>query len=146
MSIALLQGPIQGQVHDNLSSSILQGKVQAYPIIAIDFSLANLTFDDNSCMHSTKTDKKNDYRDIIKLICKNYKGVLSIPMFGYAAKTTKDSPDPADFFPLSMQLKNPFVSNVEAYLDEVYSECLKSIELATPIKLAKFFAFIKSLS
>jgi len=133
-------------VHGHLSNSILQGKVLAYPIIAIDFSLANLTFDAESCLHSTKTDKRNDYRDIIKLICKSYKGVLNVPIFGFAAKTTKPSPYPADFFPLSMQLKNPFISNVEPHLDDVYSECLKKIELATPIKLARFFDFIKSLS
>ena len=39
------------------------------PIIAIDFSLANLTVDKDSCLHSTKFNKKNDYRDIIKTIC-----------------------------------------------------------------------------
>ncbi len=109
------------------------------PIIAVDFSMANLTFEDDSCLHSTQSDKPNNYRDIIKMICENYKNNYNIPIFGYAAKTNKLSPNQADLFPLSKDLRNPFISNTMSVIDESYTSCLKNLELATPIKLAPFF-------
>ena len=83
------------------------------PIIAIDFSLANLTFTDEQCLHSTKLEKQNDYRDLIKLICDCYQNSLNVPMFGYSAKTTKLQSKASSLFPLSQDLKNPLISNNE---------------------------------
>ena len=42
------------------------------PIIAIDFSLANLTFGNDLSLHSTKPEKQNDYREILDQICDSY--------------------------------------------------------------------------
>lgn len=63
--------------------------------------MANLTFENDGCMHSSKEDKPNDYRSIIKMICDTYSNTLTIPMFGYSAKTNKLAPNPCDLFPLS---------------------------------------------
>jgi len=115
------------------------------PLIAIDFSLANLTFQADQCLHSSKLDKPNDYRDILQLICDSYSNNLNIPIFGYAAKTSKLAPDQADLFPLSKDLRNPFISNNVEAIDEAYSSCLKDIELSTPIKLNPLLNMIKRL-
>jgi hypothetical protein len=46
---------------------------------------------------------------------------------------------------MSKDLRNPFISNNQQVLDEAYSECLKDLELCTPIKLLPLFNFVKSL-
>lgn len=71
------------------------------PIIAVDFSLANLTFLDDQCLHSTKSDKPNDYKDILKMIGESYSNILNIPVFGYSAKTTPTAQAAAPIFPLT---------------------------------------------
>lgn len=114
-------------------------------MIALDFSLANLTFDSDLSLHSTNSGKANDYRDIMKMICSSYPANLNIPIFGYSAKTSKLSTVQADLFPLSKDLRNPFIPNDEAVIDEAYSHCLQAVELSSPIKLAPFLAFAKRL-
>ena len=64
-------------------------------------------------------------------------------MFGYSAKTSKISPNQADLFPLSKDLRNPFISNNHQVIDDAYTDCLKYLELATPIKLYPLFSMVK---
>lgn len=92
IAYAIIFGPLKAQSFSNLSHFITQGKIQVVPLIAIDFSLANLTFETDTCLHSTRTDKPNDYRDIIKMICESYQNNYNIPVFGYSAKTSKAFP------------------------------------------------------
>jgi hypothetical protein len=53
--------------------------------------MANLTFNENNCLHSTKSEKHNDYRDLINMICYSYSNVLHLTGFGYGAKTIPKS-------------------------------------------------------
>jgi hypothetical protein len=100
---------------------LTEGNLQITPIIAIDFSMANLTFTENKCLHSTNPMKQNDYRDLIKLITKGYSNILNIPMFGYGAKTIFRTGSASNFFPLSRNLLNPFIPNDEDIIDETYN-------------------------
>lgn len=75
--------------------------------------MANLTFQENKCLHTTNPTKPNDYRDLIKLICEGYSNIFSIPMFGYGAKTVLRKGESSELFPLSRDLRNPFISNDE---------------------------------
>ena len=43
------------------------------PIIAIDFSLSNLTFDERKCIHSVNEDNQNEYRDLLTAVSKAYR-------------------------------------------------------------------------
>ncbi len=43
------------------------------PIMAIDFSMSNLTFDDRKCIHTVNEDNMNEYRDLITAISKAYR-------------------------------------------------------------------------
>lgn len=61
------------------------------PLIAIDFSMGNITFDRNMNLHSTQAKKPNDYRDLIKMIGSAYGNILNLPIFGYGAKTSRSS-------------------------------------------------------
>jgi hypothetical protein len=59
------------------------------PLIAIDFSMGNITFDKHMNMHSTQTKKPNDYRDLIKMLGSAYGNIANLPIFGYGAKTSR---------------------------------------------------------
>lgn len=44
------------------------------PIVAIDYSLANLTFDENNlCLHSLKPGSPNDYIEVLKSLACSFK-------------------------------------------------------------------------
>ncbi len=47
--------------------------LEIVPIVAVDFSLSNLTFDDRKCIHSVNEDKMNEYRDVLTAISKAYR-------------------------------------------------------------------------
>eukprot|EP00347_Sterkiella_histriomuscorum_P011703 403371431 len=141
----MLLGPMISESYSSLIDTLNQGQLQVVPIIAVDFSLANLTFLDDQCLHSTKSDKPNDYKDILKMICESYSNILNIPIFGYSAKTTKNADKAASFFPITQDLRNPFVTNDPELIDESYTKCLKSLELATPINLLPVFSLVKKL-
>lgn len=42
-------------------------------------------------------------------------------------------------------MRNPFISNNTTVIDDSYNDCLKYLELATPIKLAPLFSLLKHL-
>ena len=46
---------------------------------------------------------------------------------------------------MSRDLKNPFIYNNPMNVTEVYTECVKSLELATPINLNQIFKMIKEI-
>jgi hypothetical protein len=93
----------------------------------LDFGLANLTFTDNECIHSTKPHKQNDYKDLLAMIAKAYSNILSIPIFGYGAKTIPKVEElkASDMFPNSRDLRNPLIPNDIKIINKAYSECLK---------------------
>ena len=39
--------------------------LEIVPILGVDFSMANLTFDERKCIHSVNEDKPNEYRDLL---------------------------------------------------------------------------------
>jgi len=47
--------------------------LEIVPILAIDFSMSNLTFDDRKCIHSVNEDNPNEYRDLITVISKAFR-------------------------------------------------------------------------
>jgi hypothetical protein len=47
--------------------------LEIVPIVAIDFSMSNLTFDDRKCIHSVNEDNQNEYRDLITAVSKAFR-------------------------------------------------------------------------
>jgi hypothetical protein len=82
-------GPINCEAQEPITGHMAQGSIIVQPIIAMDFSLANLTFSEDQCLHSTKPYKKCDYRDILRSLCESYQNVTNVPIFGYSARTSK---------------------------------------------------------
>jgi hypothetical protein len=65
------------------------------PIIAVDFSLANLTMDDNNfCQHTLKQGAPNDYVEALKRVANCYKNFSKFMLaYGHGAKTVeRDGP------------------------------------------------------
>jgi len=87
MGRATLLPPMKAEPFPSFIDFVSQSNFHVVPLIAIDFSLANMTFTDNLSLHSTRPEKQNDYRDLIGMISASYTNVLHIPIFGYGAKT-----------------------------------------------------------
>jgi len=47
--------------------------LEIVPIVAVDFSMSNLTFDDRKCIHTVNEDNMNEYRDLLVSISKAYR-------------------------------------------------------------------------
>jgi len=53
---------------------MLRNGLNLVPIVAVDFSLANLTFDENCyCIHTLKPGAPNDYIEALKHVVKAFK-------------------------------------------------------------------------
>jgi len=115
------------------------------PLIGIDFSLANLTFEDNTVLHSTNPTKPNDYRQLLRMLSHAYRNILNLPIFGYGSKTHPFSNKTSHLFPLSRSIRNPFTPNDENSIDQTYSDCLSTLELSVPVNLTPTISFFKKL-
>ena len=112
-------------------------------MIAIDFSMGNITFDAAMNLHSTNPKKPNDYRDLIKMIADTYGNILNLPIFGYGAKTSRFSSKASEMFPLSRSIRNPFTPNDPDSLMQTYTDCLKDLELSVPVLVSPLLLFFK---
>ena len=115
------------------------------PIIAIDFSMGNITFDVSMNLHSTNPKKPNDYRDLIKMIAGTYGNILNIPIFGYGAKTSRFSSKASGMFPLTRSIRNPYTPNDADSLMQTYTDCLSNLELSVPVLISPLLLFFKQL-
>jgi hypothetical protein len=87
------------------------------PIIAVDFSLANLTFDVGQyCIHTLKEGAPNDYMDCLKSVSKSFyhfnRFILPV---GFGARTLSNAPGdgPAcNLFSMTGDFMDPFVDSV----------------------------------
>lgn len=71
--------------------------------------------------------------------------MYNFPVFGYGAKTFNKAQNSSDFFPLSLDLRNPFIANHYKVLDEQYTNCLKKLQISVPVKLSPIVSFTKEL-
>jgi len=96
--------PIISGIQHPVVNSVMNGDLRVVPIVAIDFSLGNLTFSRQNCLHTAFEDKQNDYRDIFKMIGETFKNILHIPIFGFGGRTHKFSNESCNLFPMSRDL------------------------------------------
>lgn len=84
------------------------------PIIGVDFSLANLTFDDaQHCIHTVKEDKPNDYVSALQAVTRAYNYFSRFNLtYGFGASTFLKGDHPAcPLFSLTGDFLDPFVAN-----------------------------------
>ena len=49
---------------------------------------------------------------------------LYLPIFGYGAKTFKESTETAQLFPMSLNIGCPIIPNQKKIIDDTYNKCL----------------------
>lgn len=86
------------------------------PVVAVDFSLANLTFDQNQfCIHTLKDGAPNDYMDCLRSVSKSFQyfNKFILPV-GFGARTVKSGDAPAcNLFAMTGDFMDPFVETQE---------------------------------
>ena len=106
------------------------------PFIGIDYSMANLTFDERKCVHSVNEDRPNEYRDLLQAISKSFKLISPSSLFyGFGANSVAKVTEVSDLFVGTGDLLNPIVMTDN--LEKEYYAALKRVELNLPVKFAK---------
>ena len=144
----MILGPLNFDENQVSVLDLLPDSISISPIICIDFSMANLTFQSNgTSVHTPSLKKPNQYRDLMEMICQDmYSSELFVPIFGYGAKTFKGSSETCNVFPLSMNMSNPLLPNQDELLQDQYAKCLKELKLDVPVKVAPIMLFLKNLT
>ena len=106
------------------------------PVIAIDYSLANLTFDDNNiCLHSLKPGGPNDYIEVLKSVGRAFQ-MFSKVNIGYAigSRTQPKEGPSSDLESMTGDILNPFIGSENPdNIIECYAQTLRTVKLALPI-------------
>jgi hypothetical protein len=109
--------------------------LELVPLIGIDYSMANLTFDDRKCVHSVNEDRPNEYRDLMQAITKSFKLISPSALFyGFGANSVTKVTEVSDLFVGSGDLLNPVVMTDN--LEKEYYAALRRVELNLPVKFA----------
>jgi hypothetical protein len=91
----------------------IKNELNIVPVVAVDFSLANLTFDENMlCLHSLKPGSPNDYIDVLKSVQKSFKKFSKFNI-GYVlgARTLPGEGPSSDVISMTGDFMNPFIGN-----------------------------------
>lgn len=111
-------------------------KINIVPIVVIDYSLSNLTFEANKCIHTLKEGADNVYKDVIYHLMDGYRHLSDYMMgFGIGAKTIPKRGEASDCFSLTGDIFNPTFELPELY--KMYSNSMRKVELSFPINFSK---------
>ena len=89
----------------------LSDGIQYVPIFAIDYSLSNLTFDNNRSLHHLNPNKSNIYLNVLETVAKMYEGWSdSFLAYGFGAKIVPRKSETSNCFALS---KNYFLTLIK---------------------------------
>ena len=126
---------IQCKRRTSFLNLIADQMVEVVPIIGIDFSMANLTFDEAKCLHVLNQDRTSVYRNLLQAVSKAYKLISPTSLFyGFGANSVVKRTEVSDLFVGTGDLLNPIVMTDN--LEHEYNECLKRVELNLPVKFS----------
>ena len=84
--------------------------LEIVPIVSIDFSLSNLTFDERKCIHTVNEDNMNEYRDLLTAISKAFRQISPSSLFyGFGANSVAKKTEVSDLFMGTGDMLNPIV-------------------------------------
>ena len=113
--------------------------LEIIPMVGIDYSMSNLTFDERKCIHSVNEDNPNEYRDLMSCISKAYKQMSPSTLFyGFGANSVPHLTEVSDLFSRTGDLLNPIV--MTDHLEQAYYSCLKKIEINLPCHFSSVIA------
>jgi hypothetical protein len=128
-------------------ADLLFSGVRFIPVLAVDFSLGNLTFDSQKCVHHLSKSKPNSYVFLMNLIwqliapfCKD-----KIAGYGFGAKWIPKKGNTLDGFALNGDFENPFVDNVDSLIEE-YRNCLKKVEISLPVNFRRIIRLARNMA
>jgi len=114
---------------------IADNLLEIVPLIGVDYSMANLTFDERKCIHTVNEDRPNEYRDLMQAITKSFKLISPSSLFyGFGANSVRQITEVSDLFVGSGDLLNPVVMTDN--LEREYYAALRRVELNLPVKMA----------
>jgi len=89
--------------HYSFFDLIIKNGLNLVPIIAVDFSLSNLTFDESQyCIHSLKQGANNDYIDALKGICASFQYFSKFSLgYGFGARTVETEGPACNLFSMT---------------------------------------------
>jgi hypothetical protein len=126
--------------------NILFSDIKFIPIIAVDCSLGNLTFDSLKCMHHFDKIRPNYYiealRAIESKIAPFYSRMLA---YGFGAKIIPKKTKLSSCFSLNKNIFDPTVKNQEE-LVYAYIKTIKSVELCLPVNYSEIIRTAKELA
>jgi hypothetical protein len=125
----------------------IKNALNLVPIIAVDYSLANLTFDENCyCIHTLKQGAPNDYVDCLKRICKSYKLFSKFMLsYGFGARTVNGEGPACNLFSMTGDFMDPFVDGEEE-LYKSYVGTIKSVKLGLPVFFKEIIKLVCDLA
>ena len=118
------------------------------PIIGVDFSLANLTFDDaQHCIHTMRQGVPNDYVSCMNAVTKAYNYFSRFALsYGFGASTFLKGDHPAcPLFSVTGDFLDPFVEN-NSELNRCYHSTLKAVKLGLPVLFQEILKFVCDLA
>ena len=97
---------------------VFKNQLNLVPIVAVDFSMANLKMDDASVLHTLKPGVQNDYVEALKGIHEAFSPFSHFKLaYGYGARThqraDKHAQDSCDLFAMSGDFTEPFANSCE---------------------------------
>jgi len=126
--------------------SILFGGTKFVPIIAVDCSLGNLTFDNLTCMHHFDKTKPNYYIEALKVIESRITPFYSkLFAYGFGANVNPKKEKASNCFSLTGNIFNPAVENKEELI-ESYMKTIKSVTLSLPVNFSEVIKTAKELA
>jgi hypothetical protein len=123
--------------HYSFMDLYIKKSINIVPVMAVDFSLANLTFDAGQyCTHTLKDGAPNDYIDCMKSVHKSFNHFYRFMIsYGFGARTMKYGKkeiETSNLFSLTGEYNDPFITNQSALVNG-YINTLKDVELALPV-------------
>lgn len=89
----------------------VRNSLNLVPIVAVDYSLANLTFDENCvCIHSLKPGQPNDYLDVLRRVYRSYNKFSEFMLsYGFGARTVQGEGPACNLFSMTGDFMDPFI-------------------------------------
>jgi Copine len=126
----------------------LKNGLNLVPIIAVDYSLANLTFDEAQyCIHTLKPGAPNDYISALRRFSKTFRHFSKFMLgFGLGARTVGSGEGPAcNLFSMTGDFMDPFVGSEEELFNS-YCGTLKTVKLGLPVCFKDVFKLVCDLA
>jgi len=126
--------------------NILFSDTKFIPIIAVDCSLGNLTFDSLKCMHHFDKIRPNYYIEALKAIESKITPFYSkMFAYGFGAKIIPKKTKLSSCFSLNGNIFDPTLKNQEELVNS-YIKTIKSVELCLPVNYTEVIKTAKELA